>query len=63
MNQPVTESDRREIFRTLVTAQDSGVSVVKSREQVAAQFELTSDEMHNIERAGIAAKWPPLDGQ
>ncbi len=61
MTAPATELERKEIFKTLVNTQDSGISVTKSREQVAAQYELSADEMQEIERAGIAAKWPPLD--
>lgn len=61
MNQDVTDDRRKEIFSALVSTQDGGKTVKESRELVAGQFDLTLDEVITIERAGIAAKWPPLD--
>ncbi len=52
--------DRKEAFRILVQLQDSGETVAASRARVTAQFHITHEELRDIEREGIAAKWPPL---
>ena len=61
MNQEVSDDRRQEVFFALVSSQDNGTSVKDSREIVAARFELSMTEVLAIERAGIAAKWPPLN--
>ena len=61
MNQEVTEDRRKEVFSALVSSQDGGLTVKESRERIASQFDLSLDEVITIERAGISAKWPPLD--
>jgi len=54
------ESRRREIFLALVEAQDKDLSVVQSREAVARTFDLSVDEVRQIEREGLDQSWPPL---
>lgn len=57
---PLSEDQRREIFRVLVTAQDMDMSVDESRQMVAEIHGLTADEVIEIEREGLRAGWPPL---
>ncbi len=54
------EERRREIFLALVEAQDEDPDVPRSREAVARRFELSVDEVRQIEREGLDATWPPL---
>jgi len=54
------EDRRRSVFAALVAAQDEGQAVAASRESVAAQFELTTDQVQDIEREGLENQWPPL---
>ena len=60
MTEPTTQDPRQNVFRALIESQDSGLSVADSRAKIAAQFNLTTDDIRGIERAGIDAKWPPL---
>ncbi len=61
MADPVLNEKRKEIFRTLVELQDSGCATVPSRLKIADQFCISVLEVQDIERAGIANKWPPLE--
>jgi hypothetical protein len=58
--QDVPEDLRREAFRALVEAQDQSVSVLESREAIARRFDLTAEQIREIEREGIDQGWPPL---
>lgn len=51
---------RQVIFRTVVEAQDGGQSVADSRAAVARQFDVSEDQIKEIEREGLANRWPPL---
>ena len=57
-----SEIEQKNIFEALVRTQDNGTSVTESRVQVAEAYALTVEDVIQIERNGIAAKWPPLDG-
>jgi hypothetical protein len=54
------EDRRKEIFRTLVEAQDQEMSVAESRKLVAQQFGVTEADVRQIEREGLEGLWPPL---
>ena len=54
------EERRREIFLALVEAQDKDLTVPQSREAVASRFDLSVEEVRQIEREGLDASWPPL---
>ena len=56
----VTVDQRRAIFRALVEAQDSGMSVETSRAEAALRFEVTESQVKAIEREGLEKEWPPL---
>lgn len=56
----MSEARRMEIFRALVEAQDGAMSVTQSRQSISRQFELTEDEVRQIEREGLNKQWPPL---
>ena len=54
------EERRREVFLALVEAQDQDQGVSQSREAVARRFDLSVEEVRQIEREGLAGSWPPL---
>jgi hypothetical protein len=54
------EERRKEIFAALVEAQDRGVSVANSRQEIAVQFGISRDIVDQIEREGMDNEWPPL---
>ena len=54
------EERRREIFLALVESQDKDLGVPQSREAVARRFDLSVEEVRQIEREGLDASWPPL---
>ena len=56
----VTVERRRAIFRAVVEAQDSGAGVGASRAEAARRFEVTEDQVREIEREGLEQEWPPL---
>ena len=58
---PPSEIDQKNIFAALVRAQDTGASVKESRAKIAEAYGLNVEEIIQIERYGVAAKWPPLD--
>jgi len=58
----LTVQERKDIFRALVVAQDSGgISVPESRAKVTRQFEITESQLRQIEDEGLEKEWPPLD--
>lgn len=60
-NEPVhPEEVRKAAFLALVEAQDGELSVAQSRELVAQRFNLTEEQVRQIEREGLAGQWPPL---
>jgi hypothetical protein len=54
------EARRREAFRALVEAQDSGTTVLTARREVARQFGLSPAIFQAIEDEGMIYDWPPL---
>jgi hypothetical protein len=58
----LTLQQRREIFATLVAAQDQGTMTVSaSRKQIMDQFEITDAQLRQIEEEGLDKEWPPLN--
>jgi hypothetical protein len=51
---------RQAIFKALVESQDEGMSVGESRAAIALQFSVTTEEVKDIEKEGLANQWPPL---
>jgi len=51
---------RKDVFRALVEAQDREMSLARSREVVGRRFDLTPEEVRQIEREGLEGTWPPL---
>ena len=51
---------RREVFLTLVEAQDGGLSVSASRKATAERFGLNEQQVRRIEQEGLDGEWPPL---
>jgi hypothetical protein len=55
-------AERREIFLSLVSTQDSGImSVSESHQHVAKQYEITDYQLCQIEDEGLEKEWPPLN--
>jgi hypothetical protein len=54
------EDHRKEVFRSLVEAQDQEMTVPQSRQLVAQRFGLSEAEVRLIEREGLDGLWPPL---
>jgi hypothetical protein len=51
---------RREIFKALVEAQDGGLGVGASRAETAKRFEVSVEQVQEIEAEGLENAWPPL---
>jgi hypothetical protein len=51
---------RQAIFLAVVEAQDTGMSVEKSRKEIVTRFGVTVDQIKSIEKEGLAKQWPPL---
>lgn len=56
----LTLSQRQEIFRDLVRAQDMGLIVPKSRQIVTEKFDISEAQLRAIEDEGLDNEWPPL---
>jgi hypothetical protein len=52
---PLPDDRRRVVFDAFVGAQDDGVSVARSRAQVADRFGLTREAVDAIEREGLGS--------
>jgi hypothetical protein len=57
---PLSLEQRKEVFLTLVEAQDSQMSVPQSRKAVAERYGLSVHQVRRIEREGLDGEWPPL---
>jgi hypothetical protein len=51
-NKSLTVEERKDVFRTLVEAQDGGMTVSRSRTAVAEQFSLSEQQVRRIEQEG-----------
>jgi hypothetical protein len=56
----LSEQRRRELFAALVAAQDEGLSVRDSREQIARQFGVDAETVAEVEEEGLDRRWPPF---
>lgn len=56
----LTIQQRKEIFHDLVATQDSVHNVRKSYEMVTEKFEITENQLRQIEDEGLDKEWPPL---
>jgi hypothetical protein len=59
-DKPLSEEERREVFFTLVDAQDHEMDVAQSRQHVAARYGVSQEQIREIEREGLDYRWPPL---
>ena len=57
----LTLQQRRDIFRDLVAAQDLGMPVRRSYQVVTEKFEITEQQLRQIEDEGLEKEWPPLN--
>jgi hypothetical protein len=51
---------RKDIFQALVNSQDELRNVRKSYEQVTGQFDISEEQLREIEDEGVENEWPPL---
>jgi hypothetical protein len=58
-DRPLSEAERKQIFLTLVQAQDQ-MSVAQSRKEIVQRFGITDRQVRKIEQEGIDGEWPPL---
>lgn len=61
MTEATPDDRRRAIFLALVAAQDEGLGVAASRDRIAGEYGVTTDDVREIEKEGLAAGWPPFD--
>jgi hypothetical protein len=57
----LTKQQKRDIFRELVSVQDLGNPVRRSRELVTEKFEISESQLKEIEDEGLEEQWPPLN--
>ena len=57
----LTLQERKDIFLALVSSQDQGAGVSRSRDQITKQYKITDAQLREIEEEGIEKEWPPLD--
>jgi len=57
----LSQQERMEIFLALVEAQDSDMTIPKSRQAVAKRFGIDERQVRQIEREGLDGNWPPLE--
>ena len=55
----LSESRRKEIFLSLVEAQDQKMTVEQSREMVAKRFGLSLSQVRKVEHEGLDNEWSP----
>ncbi len=56
----LTVKQRKSIFHSLVETQDLGVTVAESKQRVAAEYQLSREQLDLIEKEGLEKDWPPL---
>jgi hypothetical protein len=56
----LTIPQRKEIFQDLVATQDAGQNVRKSYEAITEKYEITENQLRQIEDEGVEKEWPPL---
>ena len=56
----LTKTQKQEIFRALVEAQDQGMPVPQSKKVVAERFGISDAQLRRIEEEGVDQEWPPL---
>jgi hypothetical protein len=61
MSRHLSEPIRKEIFSALVDAQDQEMPVVESRREIARRFDISEEELREIEREGLDNDWPPFE--
>ncbi len=56
----LTTQQRKEIFLNLVETQDTGNNVRQSYELVTERFDISEEQLRQIEEEGLDNEWPPL---
>ncbi len=60
MSKRLTTQQKKEIFLNLVETQDSVHSVRKSYDAVTEKYDISEDQLKEIEEEGLENEWPPL---
>lgn len=56
----LTTQQRKEIFQALVESQDARHTVRQSYEEITGRFDLSDEQLRQIEDEGVENEWPPL---
>jgi hypothetical protein len=56
----LTTQQRKEIFLNLVETQDAINNVRQSYEVVTEKYDISEDQLRQIEEEGLDNEWPPL---
>ncbi len=56
----LTTQQRKEIFLSLVETQDAINNVRQSYEVVTEKYDISEDQLRQIEEEGLDNEWPPL---
>ena len=59
-DEPLPEDRRKEIFLALVDAQDQELGTVRARRLIATRFNISENQVRQIEEEGLDQQWPPL---
>jgi hypothetical protein len=60
MSKRLNTAQRKEIFLSLVETQDNVNNVRKSYDVVTERFDISEDQLREIEEEGLDNEWPPL---
>jgi hypothetical protein len=58
VSEPLTRKRRLQIFTALVAAQDQGLEVGMSRQDIAERFGISPADVLEIEQEGLDKDWP-----
>ena len=53
VEKPLSEEQRKQVFLALVDAQDHDMSVMQSRQHIAARYDVSEAQVRRIEREGL----------
>jgi hypothetical protein len=60
MSKRLNTAQRKEIFLSLVETQDNVQNVRKSYDVVTERFDISEEQLREIEEEGLDNEWPPL---
>jgi hypothetical protein len=60
MSKRLNTAQRKEIFLSLVETQDNVQNVRKSYDVVTERYDISEEQLREIEEEGLDNEWPPL---